>query len=78
MESLVIWSVFDSIEVAFLPVGHTHEYIDQFFSIRCYCLRSENAITLAGFHNFLQTAFDGSAHVVHTKDIGNWSGLCYS
>ena len=32
LDLLVEYGVFESVEVSFLPVGHTHEDIDQFFS----------------------------------------------
>ena len=40
---LVDWKVFKKIIVSFLPVGHTHEDIDQFFSRLAIYLKCHNA-----------------------------------
>ena len=50
---LVQWGVFEKIVVSFLPVGHTHEDIDQIFSRLAMYLRHRNSRSrmemLAGF-----------------------------
>lgn len=78
LESLVSLKVFQSIEVAFLPVGHTHEDIDQSFSQTSGRLHRNNAITLNELHSELCTANQGRSTVTHMKRIINWSGLCES
>ena len=40
---LVEWGVFTEVVLSFLPVGHTHEDIDQFFSCVARYLRKHNA-----------------------------------
>lgn len=40
---LVEWNVFDEVQLSFLPVGHTHEDIDQFFSRLAVWLRHHNS-----------------------------------
>ena len=50
MESLVDLGVFDEIIVGFLPIGHTHEDINQSFSTTSARLRSTDAITLDDLH----------------------------
>lgn len=78
MEFLVSARVFDVVECGFLPVGHTHEDIDQAFSQTSTRLRSNNAITLQDLHAQLQHANRGHTCVHHMKRIINWSGLCTS
>ena len=46
MQSLVSLGLFDTVEVGFLPKGHTHEDIDQCFSQSSCRLKQNNAITL--------------------------------
>lgn len=76
LEFLVANSVFSCVEAGFLPVGHTHEDIDQAFSRTSTRLRVTNAITLTDLHTALRKTFDGHAHVEHMKRLANWSGLC--
>lgn len=57
LESLVRWGVFEHIEVAFLPVAHPHENIDQTFSRTSIHLRFKNATTLDDFHYVQQKTF---------------------
>ena len=60
---LVQRGVFETIELSFLPVGHTHEDIDQLFSRLAVYLRSHDAIDrtmlyagiVKAFHQFGQT-----------------------
>lgn len=76
MKPLVFWVVFDSIEVAFVPVGHTQESIDQAFIKTSNCLRGKDAIISANFYSSLQNIFDGPVKVVYVKGIKKRSGLC--
>ena len=75
-EYLVAHSVFDSVEVGFLPVGHTHEDIDQAFSQTSSRLRVHDAITLSDMHHELRQAYKHNTHVEHLRRLANWSGLC--
>lgn len=65
----MIWGVFDSIEISFLPAGYNHEDIDQDFSMTSSCLRCEDRDTLADGHSFLWKALDSFPHAVHVKGI---------
>ena len=51
LEALVWWGVFDTVEVGFLPIGHTHCDIDQAFSSTSDRLKYHDAITLADLHH---------------------------
>lgn len=76
MEFLVASHVFDRVECGFLPIGHTHEDVDQAFSATSSRLRISNAITLSDLHSVLRTTYGGNVHVEHMKRIANFSGLC--
>lgn len=75
-EMLVSVGVFESVEVGFLPVGHTHEDVDQSFSQTSSRLRVHNAITLRELHLQLRQTNKGGVEVQHLKRIANFSGLC--
>ena len=75
-EMLIALGVFDSIEVGFLPVGHTHEDVDQAFSQTSSRLRVHNAITLTDLHRELKETNKRNVDVEHMREVGNWSGLC--
>lgn len=77
-EMLVAHSVFDSVEAGFLPVGHTHEDVDQAFSQTSARLRVHNAITLEDIHGELRQTYKGNVQVEHMRRVANWSGLCDS
>ncbi len=76
IECLVLWNVFKEIEVSFLPVGHTHEDIDQAFSTTSARLNSNNAITLQDLHCELRTVYNRHTIVCHMRHVINWSDLC--
>lgn len=77
VEYLVAMGVFDRVEVGYLPVGHTHEDIDQVFSRSAERLRSNDAITLGDLHSELSSVYNDLTDVYHMKKIVNWSGLCH-
>ena len=62
-EFLVATKVYRSVEVGFIPVGHTHEDIDQAFSQTSARLRVNNAITLADLKTELKCAYGGRVHI---------------
>ncbi len=76
MEYLVASSVFQSVEVGFLPIGHTHEDIDQSFSQTSGQLSRTNAITLSDLHSVVSVVNHGRTRVSHMKRIANWKDLC--
>jgi len=76
---LVAQGVFKTIEVSFLPVGHTHCDIDQLFSRVAVYLRSHDAFSRQEFAFCIQCAFrkmDGklcTVMVYHWESVGNIS-----
>ncbi len=76
MEFLVSVKVFETVEVGFLPIGHTHEDIDQCFSQTSGRLRQHTAVTLEDLHHQLSFTNQCRTKVSHMKRIVNWKGLC--
>ncbi len=76
IESLLRWKLFDEVMVSFLPVGHTHEDIDQTFSRTSDRLRCNDAITLSDLHAELRQVYNDQTSVGAMKNVVNWSGLC--
>lgn len=54
---LVERKIFDQIELSFLPVGHTHEDIDQMFSRIALALRQHGARDINELHKVVQGSF---------------------
>ena len=70
------WDVFQDVEVAFLPVGHTHEDIDQVFSCTAARSKHENAISWTALHSVVRRTYNEFTVVSHLRNIANWSALC--
>ena len=75
LEFLVASRVFESVEVGVLPVGHTHEDVDQAFSQTSARLRVRNAITREELHSELRSTYGGNVEVEEMRRIANSSGL---
>jgi hypothetical protein len=57
LEWLVNVDVFESIEVGFLIVGHTHEDIDQRFSVLSRYLKNNEALSPSAFRCAIRDAY---------------------
>ena len=57
LSSLVTEGVFDVVVMTFLPVGHTHEDIDQRFSVVSRKLRREVVLSVQAFKALLESLF---------------------
>lgn len=57
LNALVSLQVFETVEVGFLPVGHTHEDIDQGFSVLSRHLRKNAALSLSSYTATVRKAF---------------------
>jgi hypothetical protein len=74
---LVEYGVFERVLLSFLPVGHTHEDIDQFFSCIARVLRRYNALSRHGLEKCIIQSFQkwGTVPIVtHWTTVGNISG----
>ena len=76
LECLVAWRLFDEIIVGFLPVGHTHEDIDQSFSATSSRLKSADILTLSDMHTELRRCYNNQTRVESMDAMVNWSQLC--
>ena len=78
MEMLVARGIFQSVYVSFLPVGHTHEDIDQAFSCTSRFLRVHEAITPMELVQCLKQSYNPAPTVMEMKTTANFSGLLES
>jgi hypothetical protein len=83
LAALVLFGVFDEIVLSFLPVGHTHEDIDQFFSRLAIYLRGHNArsrqelaeaITKCYTMPDTETPVPITGHIEKAANISDWLG----
>lgn len=66
---------FKNVEVGFLPIGHTHEDIDQAFSRKAECLKNDEAKKLNGLHKKLRPSYK-KAVLTRLESVANCSLLC--
>jgi len=88
LSMLVERGVFDEIDVNFLPVGHTHEDIDQFFSVLTRKLRYKDAYTFEDWKEIIYDAFSNAEEKVtsvqlvcalhdYVSWLSEWTQLAY-
>ena len=73
---LIKYRVFKEILVSFLPVGHTHEDIDQFFSRLAVFFRYHDCLSRPHLSECLQGAYrfeHRTAHIEHWNTVANIS-----
>ncbi len=75
-ETLVGMGVVVEAFVSFLPIGHTHEDIDQVFSRTAVHLRSHDAVTIEDLADELSVSYSPRPKVSRICSIVNYSGLC--
>ena len=66
---LVNCKLFTSIELSFLPVGHTHEDIDQLFSCFSNYLKGHNSYTVKDLINSIYKSCKKVKFVIHIKTV---------
>jgi hypothetical protein len=71
-QTLVDTFVFDDVYISFLPVGHTHEDIDQRFSVISRKLRREAILSIQHFKAFLEGFFKTSDSVPCHAEFVPW------
>lgn len=76
---LILIGVFDEIHINYLPVGHTHEDIDQLFSVITYALKRHDAYTFPQWQMVVSEAFNDDLMKPHKiewiwclHDYENW------
>ena len=67
--------IFQSIELSFLPVGHTHEDIDQMFSRFSIYFKSHDAITIEMFGEGCSEEFTPSPKIERIFEIANFKSI---
>ena len=76
---LVQWGIFERVVLSFLPVGHTHEDIDQMFSRLAVRLRRTDCLDRQAFIECFKKAFKNEwgtegtgGHVETAANISDW------
>lgn len=75
-EFLVRRKVFDTIEVHFLTVGHTHTDIGQVFGTTSRHLDTHVSVTLVHLHRELGQFLNNRTVVTRMMQYFKWSNLC--
>ena len=76
LESFVGLGVFNDVQASFLPVGHTHEDIDQVFSSLGRHLRTTDAHTMTELIKEMKNTLKRKSIVAKMKNMINYSDLC--
>ena len=76
LEILVKIGVFLTVQVSFLPIGHTNEDIDEAFSVAARHLKHSAAHTLAQLIHEINNAYTTNVGVTYMKNFINYTGLC--
>ena len=71
---MVQTGIFDIIELSFLPVGHTHEDIDQFFSRIAMKMHTVDAVSEESFMNHVEESFTPAPLAIKLDNIANFKG----
>eukprot|EP00873_Tetraselmis_striata_P039489 jgi/Tetstr1/459753/TSEL_005106.t1 len=72
---LVSIGICDVIHLVFLPVGHTHERVDQIFSRICLALSRSSAYTIEAFLDLVAKAFSPTPEIAELSfslDFSEW------
>lgn len=75
-QSLVHLGVFKTVQISFLPIGHTHADIDQTFSSISTHLKINDAVTLPDLLAELEKCYARRVSATELQGIINYSGLC--
>jgi hypothetical protein len=69
---LVDQGIFEKVQISFLPVGHTHEDVDQMFGCFSRALKLTTVTSLEKLHSVLEGAFSPTPKIFHLTAIGNY------
>ena len=68
--------MFEEVVVSFLPVGHTHEDIDQALIFTSRRLTVNEAINIEDLQHQLQNTYNNETKVISMERVANFSQLC--
>ena len=74
---LVLRKILKSVKISFLPVGHTHEKIDQMFSRLAVYLRSHNLLSMDDLLSALEKCYQPTPKAKYLKSLANISGFLH-
>ena len=72
---LVKQRMFSEAEVSFLPVGHTHEDVDQMFSKFAAYFRGHNCLTISQMKANLKKACSDVKTVIHLEQVAQFKQM---
>lgn len=72
---LVDCGLFAKVELAYLPVGHTHEDIDQFFFVLGCYFKTHNALTVNELKNNIFKASNKVKLVHHIESVAQFKQM---
>ena len=75
LDLLVEYGVFERVYTCFLPVGHTHEDIDQMFSRIALALRYRNAFTPEDLLRVVRRAFKFEGNPPQVEYVTTWANF---
>src|SRR5438128_2105853 len=78
LDSLVDRQVFEEVQLSFLPVGHTHEDIDQLFSRISIHLRRVDCLTYKQFRQAMARCYSPHPLVERIDKVANYKDYCSS
>lgn len=76
LEFLVVWFVFDSIEVGLFPIGNTHSDIYETFSTTSRRLRTEATVAMDDVYTVVSKSYNEHTILSSLKQVANCSSVC--
>jgi sporulation protein YlmC with PRC-barrel domain len=70
---LVEWGIFKKVKIGFLPVGHTHDDVDQMFSCFSTPLKRAEIFELQDITNVCQSNYVPKPQFFHLEHMASWA-----
>lgn len=70
---LVRLGIFEKVKLCFLPVGHTHDDVDQMFSRFSVALQRTDIVTLDGLWDACRASYRPCPEIKHIDSMGAWA-----
>ena len=70
---LVEWGIFKKVKIGFLPVGHTHDDVDQMFSCFSTPLKRAEIFELQDIVNVCKSTYEPKPQFFHLEHMASWA-----